>query len=316
MKINECKVPRYEDGIVLITVMLVLAVVSVALVSMSSDRQMDARRTENQLRAIQAWESVHSLEAWAEIQLLADLKKNIYDADSDLWSKPLPSTAIPEGNLAASITELQGRINLNNLLFEGKASNEDVLRLKRLFSFLDIKSELVDVMLDWIDTDSEIRYPNGAEDETYSRLSPPYRSANVPFSDVSELLRLQGFSQQDFKKLRPYVYVANSYEPLNVNTASAVVLRCLADGIKKSQAESLFRAHGKPFEKVDDFLKDEALGDLNINKKSLTVLSSHFLLSGQVHMGKNTLHFQSQLTRHEDGEVTVVKRSRRSPIDG
>jgi len=316
MKTSEYKLTRGEKGIALITVLLVLAVVTVALVSLSSDRQIDTRRTENQLRSIQAWEYLHSLEAWAENQLIVDLEENPYDADSDLWSKPLPATAIPEGNLAANITELQGRINLNNLISEDKPSDEDVLRLKRLFGILGIKTEQVDVMLDWIDTDTEIRYPNGAEDETYSRLSTPYRTANVLFSDVTELLRLQGFTEQDLKKMQPYVYVAKSYEPLNVNTANAVVLRCLADGIKKNQAESIFRAHGKPFEKVDDFLKDEALADITINKKHLTVNSNHFLLSGQINMGKHSLTFQSQLTRNKNGEVTVVKRSRRSSIDG
>ncbi len=305
-----------ERGIALITVMLVLAVVTVALVSMSSDRQMDTRRTENQLRSTQAWEYLHGLEAWAENQLRLDLAENEIDTDTDLWSKPLPSTAIPEGSLKAGITELQGRINLNNLLADGQPSDEDIRRLKRLFGFLEIKPELVDAMLDWIDADMEIRYPNGAEDETYSRLSPPYRSANTLFSDVSELLRVQGISEKDYKKLLPYVYATKGREPLNVNTASAVVLRCLADDIKKNQAESIFRAHGKPFEKVEDFLKDEGMSGISVDKKSLSVDSNHFLLSGQINMGKNGLMFQTQLMRSKEGIVTVVRRSRWGSIDG
>jgi general secretion pathway protein K len=308
--------PAYERGIALITVMLVLAVVTVALVAMSSDRQMDIRRTENQLRSTQAWEYLHGLEAWAENQLLADFAKNKFDAEADLWGKPLPRTPTPEGSFEANIIELQGRINLNNLLLEGKASDADSQRLKRLFNSLDIKPELVDALLDWIDADMDIRYPNGAEDETYAKLSPPYRSANIPLSDLGELMRVQGFTLADYEKLLPYVYVAGGHEPLNVNTTSAVVLRCLADDIKKNQAESIFRAHGKPFEKVDDFLKDEAMAGIGVDKTSLTVASNHFLLSGQIKIGKNTLAFQTQFRRNKDGVVTVVKRSRRGSIDG
>lgn len=309
------RLPSSERGIALITVMLVLAVVTVALVSMSSNRQMDIRRTENQLRAIQAWEYVHGLEAWAEGRLRADFADNKNDALTDLWSKPL-STTIPEGSFEANITELQGRINLNNLLVDGEASDDDVQRLKRLFSNLDIKPELVDAMLDWIDADMDIRYPHGAEDETYTKLSQPYRSANSLFSDVSELLRVQGFTLKDYEKLLPYIYVTENYEPLNVNTASAVVLRAMADDIKKDQAESIFRASGKPFEKVEDFLKDEAMAGISVNKTSLSVTSNHFLLSGQIDMGKNGLAFQSLLKRNKDGVVTVVSRMRRSSIDG
>lgn len=309
------RLPSSERGIALITVMLVLAVVTVALVSMSSNRQMDIRRTENQLRAIQAWEYVYGLEVWAEGLLRADFADNKNDALTDLWSKPL-SMPIPEGNFDAGITELQGRINLNNLLVDGEASDDDVQRLKRLFSNLDIKPELVDAMLDWIDADMNIRYPHGAEDETYTKLSPPYRSANSPFSDVSELLRVQGFTLKDYEKLLPYIYVTESYEQLNVNTASAVVLRAMAGDIKKDQAESIFRASGKPFEKVEDFLKDEAMAGISVNKTSLSVTSNHFLLSGQIDMGKNGLAFQSLLKRNKDGVVTVVRRMRRSSIDG
>jgi general secretion pathway protein K len=305
-----------QRGIALITVMLVLAVVTVALVSMSSERQMDTRRTENQLRSIQTWEYLHGLEAWAKNQLRADLVENKNDADTDLWNKPLTSSNMAEGRVEAKITDLQGKINLNNLLVDAKTSEKDALILKRLFIHLNIKPELVDAILDWIDSDMEMRYPNGAEDETYSRKSPPYRSANTLFSDLSELLLVQGITEKDYRKLLPYVYVTQGHEPLNVNTASALVLRCLADDITKNQAESIFRAHGKPFTKVEEFLKDEAISGINIDKTSLSVDSNHYLLSGQISMGKNKFVFQSQFTRSKEGIVTVVRRSRKGASDG
>ena len=315
MTLRKLGLPTTQRGIALITVMLVLAVVTVSLVSMSSDRQMDIRRTENQLRSSQAWEYVHGLEAWAENQLNVDFATNQYDALTDRWSKPLFST-IPEGNVKADIIELQGRINLNNLLVDDQASDEDVQRLKRLLTHLNIKPELVDAMLDWMDADMEMRHPNGAEDEIYTKLVPAYRSANSPFAEVSELLRVQGITQTDYQKLLPYIYVAEGYQPVNVNTASAVVLRCIAKDIKKDEAESIFRASGKPFEKVEEFLKDEAMAGISVNKAGLSVVSNHFLLSGQIDMGKNGLTFQSQIQRSSDGTVKVSKRMRRSLLDG
>jgi general secretion pathway protein K len=316
MKVIKAKQVKAQKGIALITVMLVLAVVTVALVSMSSDRQMDIRRTENQLRSTQAWEYVYGLEAWAANQLKLDIDNNKYDALTDQWSKPLTLKPTPEGNVKADIIELQGKINLNNLLVDGQPSDDDVQQLKRLLTYLEIKPELVDAMLDWIDADMDIRYPNGAEDETYTRLLPPYRSANVPFVDVSELLRVQGITLKDYKKLIPYIYVADTYEPININTASPEVLRTLAPNIKKDEAESIYRASGKPFAKVDEFLKDEAMKGISVNKANLSIDSHHFLLSGYIDMGKNGLLFQTQLSRSTSGEVKVVKRLRRSLING
>ncbi len=316
MKVKKSLQVNTQNGIALITVMLVLTVVTVALVSMSSDRQTDIRRTENQLRSIQTWESVYGLEAWAENQLKLDFDKNKYDTLTDLWSKPLTLKPTLEGSVKSDIIELQGRINLNNLLVDGKASDEDVQRLKRLFINLNMKPDLVDAMLDWMDSDMEIRYPHGAEDETYAKLKPPFRSANAPFSDISELLRIQGMTLNDYKKLLPYIYVADSYEPININTASVEVLRTFAADMKKDRAESIYRASGKPFEEVEEFLKDEAMEGISINKESISVESHYFLLSGQIDMEKNALKFQSQLYRDKLGGVSVVKRLRRSLVDG
>ena len=114
MKVIKAKQIKAQKGIALITVMLVLAVVTVALVSMSSDRQMDIRRTDNQLRSTQAWEYVYGLEAWAANQLKLDMDNNKYDALTDLWGKPLTIKPTSEGSVKADIIELQGKINLNN----------------------------------------------------------------------------------------------------------------------------------------------------------------------------------------------------------
>jgi general secretion pathway protein K len=294
----------------------VLAIATVAVVSMSTARQMDIRRTENQLRALQAWEYVYSLESWAKSSLAADLKNSKFETMTDQWHKTLPQTPVAGGMMAADLEDLQGRINLNNLIVEGEASEEDLKRLKRLLINLKLKPELADAILDWIDEDTNIRYPHGAEDETYTRLKPPYRSANRLFADVSELLLVQGITREHYQALRPYVYVAQGYMPLNVNTASSTVLRCLADDISLDQAESLFRASGKPFEKVEDFLKDEAVSAVKVRQYGLAVSSKHFLLKGQVDMGKSRLLIETHLQHEGKGLFSVVKRQRVSPIHG
>jgi general secretion pathway protein K len=119
---------------------------------------------------------------------------------------------------------------------------------------------------------------------------------------------VQGMTRETYRALLPFLYAVDGYAPLNVNTASATVLRCLADDISADQAESMFRARGKPFEKVAEFLKDEAVADAGIGKYGLAVSSQHFLLRGQIDMGKTHLQFESQLQR--GGGTRIVKRQR------
>ena len=52
---------------------------------------------------------------------------------------------------------------------------------------------LVDSLLDWREPGAAAR-ANGAKDEYYSQLEPPYRCKSAPFSTVEELLLVKGFT--------------------------------------------------------------------------------------------------------------------------
>jgi len=303
-----------QHGVALITVLLVLAIASVAVVSMSTARQADIRRTGNQVLAEQRWELVLALEQQAGAVLAADAKSNAIDSGDDLWNKPSLHSGAAGMTATANIEDLQGRINLNNLIRDGELSGDDVSRMRRLLSHLQLKPELLDAIIDWIDADMEIRYPHGAEDETYTRRQPPYRAANRPFADVSELLLVDGVDREIYQVLRPFIYVADGYAPLNINTAEAGVLRCLADDISQDQAASIFRASGKPFKKIEDFLKDEAVAELKIGKSGLSVVSEHFQLRGTIDAAAGRFQFVSQL-RRDKGQVAVDRRQRLGVAD-
>ena len=300
-----------EKGIALITVMLVLAVVAVALMSMSSERQMDTRRTENQLRSLQAWQTVYEIEAWAMHVLKVDGKAKKYDALTEAWHKPLTTKTIALGSIQAQIDDLQGRINLNNLIVDNAPDKESIDQLKRLFVNLDLKPALVDAIVDWIDSNMDVQGAQGAEDDYYSRLSPPYRTANVAIAEVSEVLKIRGITPVVYNTIQPYIYVSSHFEAININTASIEVLRTLAPDIKKKDAESIYKASGKPFNEIEQFLEDEAMIGIAVNKKRLTVASQQFLLSGQIDMGNKALRFQSQLSRDDLGKVSLIKRVRK-----
>ncbi len=303
-----------QRGVALITVLLVLAIASVAVVSMSTARQAGIRRTDNQLLAAQRWELALALEQQASAVLAEDAKSNAFDGSDDGWNKRSLQSSAAGMTATANIEDLQGRINLNNLFRDGELSSDDVSRLRRLLTILELKPELLDAIIDWTDADMEIRYPHGAEDETYTRRKPPYRAANRPFADVSELLLVEGIDREIYDSLRPYIYVAEGYAPLNINIAEAGVLRCLADDISEDQAASMFRAGGKPFKKIEDFLKDEAVAELKIGKYGLSIGSEHFQLSGNIDATVSQFRFVSQL-RRDDGQVAVVKRQRLGAAD-
>ena len=79
------------------------------------------------------------------------------------------------------------------------------MRFQRLLSSLGLPPELVYALVDWIDADSQVMPSGGAEDGYYLNLPKPYRAANRPLVDLSELLWVRGFDEQIIKRLSGYV---------------------------------------------------------------------------------------------------------------
>ncbi|MBS3964272.1 MAG: type II secretion system minor pseudopilin GspK [Methylomonas sp.] len=290
---------RLQTGVALITVLLILALATVAVVSLSTERQMDIRRMDNQLRNTEAWSHVQGIERWA-MQRLRD------GAKGGQTLKLATGTA----TLTARIDDLQNRLNINNLIVDGEVSKPDVARLKRLMGFVKADAAVLDSVLDWLDADSDPRGKQGAEDDFYSKQQPPYRAANRNVTDLSELLLLNGMTRETYDKLAPYLVAIDGYAPVNVNTAEAMVLRCLADDISADRAASITRASGKPFKALDDFFADEAVTGSGIDKYGLTVGSLHYVVTGAVDMGRVRLAFESYLDKGKDDKIDVVRRIR------
>jgi general secretion pathway protein K len=296
---------------------VVVAVATIAAVGMATRQQVDIRKTENLLRLDQAWQYVMSIEGWAAGRLVEDRNANGFDSNLDAWGYPIAPTRVAGGELAAKISDLQGRFNLNNLVNNGKPSEQDVTRFRRLLEILDIDSGLADALLDWMDSDTVPRYPAGAEDESYINRQPPYRAANRPLAHVAELLLIEGVDRGIYQKLRPYVTVLPERSSINVNTASSEVLRSLAKGVAEDDAAMLIMARSRePFDKVQDFLEHDALAGRTVEAAGIGVESSYFLVEGDVRMGRLLLRHRSTLQRPAQGDVRVIRRSRKGVFDG
>jgi general secretion pathway protein K len=309
--------PRFSRGIALLTAVVVVAMATIAAVGMASRQQVDIRKTENLLRLDQAWQYVMSIEGWAAGRLMEDRSANQFDSNLDTWGYPIAPTQVAGGELAAQISDLQGRFNLNNLINEGEPSNQDITRFRRLLSTLDIDAGLCDALLDWMDSDTVPRYPSGAEDESYIRRQPPYRAANRPLAHLAELLLIEGVDTEIYEKLRPHVTVLPGRVSINVNTASSEVLRSIAEGVTEEDAEMLIMVRNQePFEEVQSFLQHNALAGLTVEAAGISVESSYFLVEGDVRMGRLLLRHRSILQRPAKDAVRVIRRSRKGVFDG
>ncbi|HFD80151.1 MAG TPA: general secretion pathway protein GspK [Gammaproteobacteria bacterium] len=298
-----------QHGVALITALLVVAIASVAAVAMTTRQQLDIRRTGNLLHSEQAWAYVLGAEAWARVVLARDANESQIDTLKEDWATRPPASIVEGGYIVGRIIDLQGRFNVNSLVQGGKADEAAITQYKRLLRRLELEETLADPLVDWIDANLDERFPDGAEDNSYLLLNPPYRAANRPLADITELRLVKGYSAEVLSKLLPYVTALPQPTAINVNTASAEVLSTVADGLSLADGESLLEARGEDgFASVDNFLKEAVLAGKNVDADMLTVSSQWFLMVSEANVGRGRARLASLIQRDTKGTRVISRR--------
>ena len=157
-----------------------------------------------------------------------------------------------------------GKININR-------ADEGTLR--RIFTNVGIEEPvrtiIIDSIMDWRDPDN-LHRANGAENEYYRSLTPPYTARNGPFDTVEDLLWIRGVTPEIFYGhdsralgqrdenaprigLREIFTVDSPIDRVNLRTASAEVIHAVA-GIPLEKTRAFVEERKK--------LADKTLADL------------------------------------------------------
>src|SRR5690606_30640861 len=146
-------------------------------------------------------------EAWAADILRQDL---VDSPDSDdlgeQWAFELPPLPVDGGVITGRLEDLQGRFNLNNLIRpDGAVDLLALAQFERLLTLLEIDPSSAGAVVDWLDPDAEMHFPNGVEDAAYAVNDPAYRTPNAMITSPSELMAIGGFERDTYNAIAPYV---------------------------------------------------------------------------------------------------------------
>ncbi|MGF6694726.1 general secretion pathway protein K [Metapseudomonas resinovorans] len=305
---------KRQAGVALLTVLLVVAVATVVCAGLIARTQLSIRSSGNELHSRQVAQYALGGEALAEAILVRDLRqgdtRTPVDHLGEAWARPLSTFQLDDGgSLSVRIEDPSGRFNLNSLVRDGQLSEPGIRQFRRLLLRLGIEAPYTERLVDWLDPDQEPYGPNGAEDNQYLLLQPPYRAANHAMSDVSELRLVLGMTELDYRKLLPFITVLPEDAALNVNTASAMVLSTLADNLDADAGGLLMAARGATgFRSLDAFLGQPALAGMGLEAQGLAVGSQYFQVISEVRLAGRRQVLVSTLQRGSDGRVRVLSR--------
>ena len=290
--------PSRESGIAVVSAMLLAALVVSIAAAMVYEQQRFINRLENHFSATQArWMGEASIH-WSRAILAEDAKGGAVDHLKENWAIRLPATPLEGGTIRGFITDEQQYCNLNNLIKAGT----DAEFLKRLLSSFGSNSGAVDALTDWIDTDSDITYPYGAESVHYLAQPIPYRAGNQPLTEVGNLSRVQGFTEENIARLRPYCGVLPEPTPVNVNTASPELLGMMLPELSQFDLQAIVAARNlHPFENLSEISKLLEQNKIKLSEGQFSVGSHYFLVTSQTQFGKSTIRVEALLKRDGGG---------------
>ncbi len=303
---------RHKRGVALITAMLITALTASLAAGLAWNSALDVRRTMVLLFHEQGIQVALGAESWMRNILRDDLAESQTDHLGELWASDLPGLPVEsdtvQGAVAGKIEDLQGRFNVNNLIDQNGEIDQAVFdQFQRLLRVLELDSRIAGITADWIDANQEAGFPDGAEDAIYTGFTPPYRTYNQPLTNVSELAALEGMDKASYDRLRPHVTALPGRTSINVNTATAEVLRSLDDSLDEAAVERLMslREDGGIPNIADTFstLVSPEMFSL------LTELSGFFRLKAVVQIDTVRVTYFSILRRSPNGTVTTILRS-------
>jgi general secretion pathway protein K len=316
-----------QRGVALIMAVLIVALATMLAASVSFKGYLDQRRSANAFALDQGFEVALGGEAWAADSLRRDKQQSPKTDDfTEEWATPIPPIPIDNGQFEGQLEDMQGRFNLNSLVMQGGQGGqliEDkaaIMRFERLLELLELETKWARIITDWIDTDIQPGFPDGAEDPTYTGLSPPYRTANMPLTRASELLAITGFGLERYRKLDPFVTALPIGTSINLCTASPELLDALVAGRRQftlARDNIMETRKQRCFPTRQDYESSGLSADEKtelVTGKVIDVTSSYFRSTIWVTIGTTQFTLYSLLYRSgNNGLVRPILRSHGTP---
>ena len=272
--------------------------------------------------------------------LLSDTYYNDYDCLHDQWAqvsgdviKDFGST----GHVHVTVQDLSGRFQLNSLVetkeknAQGGESNnispdearKVLIRLLVSGNFAvedEVQAEeIVDSLMDWLDSDDETR-DYGAESEYYRSLTPPYRTVNGLMTTPNEMLAVKGvtrellFGTDEKEGIAKYITVFGTDGKININTADEIVITALHEDLVAEDGEQLvaFREDEQVIEQLANATWYRNVpgwpGTVELDAKLVTTASTYFKIDSEAALADIHLSMSAFVKRTGKKKLEIVYR--------
>lgn len=300
-----------QSGAALLIAMTLVALVTTLAAGMvwQQHRAVQVEAAERS-RTQSAWILNGALD-WARLILREDARSGAATALSEPWATPLAEARLstflaadkdnnvdsgPEAFLSGTITDLQSRYNLRNLVDGGKVVEAELAALQRLCETAGVP------------TDTAGRIAEGLR----AAWSPADAAAPIAPRTVGQLLWL-GLEGPVLERLRPYLEILPVRTTVNLNTADRDVIAAVSPGLDAGAAEALIQARQRRAFKDLAAARELLSTPASLDERNVGVKSNYFEVRGRLRLDERVLEERSVVERR-GLEIVPILRERVSTV--
>lgn len=310
---------RQQGGAALLMAMLTVTLVAtLAAASLWQQwRSVEVEAAERQ-RVQSVWILTGALD-WARLILREDARSGGADHLAEPWAVPLQESRLStflaadrnntggidsdeqvDAFLSGQITDMQARLNITNLVQDGKVSEVSLAAFHRLFELLNLPP----LELTLLSSQLQRALDNSKASSTDSAVPLLPRSAAQ--------LGWLGLSPGTVAALQPYVTILPVRTAVNINTASAQVLVASVPNLGMAEAEKLVAARAsKYFRSPADAnaILNQPTVVFNENENEHGTSTRYFEVLGRLRLGTTTV-LERSLVQRDGINVSTLWRER------
>ena len=265
--------PDSQRGVALITILLLVVSITVVAGAMLASQKIAIRRSGLLFDQNQLLQDINAGQQLAVTMIRADAKLNDTDSTQDIWAQPIPPYTFGTHSVAIELRDEASCFNINNLYQNGAVDAAALAVFQRLLTQLNLAPEIAIAILDYQDADSKVYQDGGDESVVYTEPSTNSADSILPnqaLVNIDQLQNVKGVDAEVLAALRPYIATVPYYLPININTASPVLLAALLEGASSQQMQTVVELREKQvFESIDVLWQLPIFASLNQEQKKL-----------------------------------------------
>ncbi|ABE75306.1 type II secretion system minor pseudopilin GspK [Psychrobacter cryohalolentis] len=262
-----------QRGVALLTILLLVVSITVVAGAILASQKIAIRRSGLLFDQNQLLQDIDAGQQLAVTMIRADANLNDTDSTQDIWAKPVPPYTLGTHSIGIEIRDEASRFNINNLYQNGAVDSNALAVLQRLLIQLNLAPDIAIAVLDYQDADSEVYQDGGDESTVYNQQSNSSADNDLPnqrLVNIDQLQNVKGINAEVLAVLRPYITVVPHYLPINMNTASPVILAALIDGATSQKMQTIVDLREKQvFESIDEIWQLPILSSLDNKQRKV-----------------------------------------------